>query len=242
LQEEYTYLAIFILAGFFVLLIIWRFIRAAGSTIGQLRFEAERDRYQHQRIAWEKERQYQAFRKSTRKINGKARRVKWDRSDRRAQRDFHIDESADEVFDSSGDYWNKDVRTPWGWPSSAGKRINPAGYRRRPSLRSRMGKSISEFFRPKQVIDDEYRARRERNIRHLVEDRYGPVGQGPQMTEFEWSSPQLPAELLKEREADQVLAQEFSKDPDKEVRNIKAFRLVSDMSGSADARQRASGQ
>ena len=245
LQEEFTYIALFFLLAVFLLMSLWRIVRAAGTTIGQLRYEADRDRKQHQRIADEKRRQYTAMRQGTRRINGKPRSkgVRWDQGGRRrAQRDFHIDESADEVFNDVSDDRGMDVRTPWGWPSSSGKQFGPALHRPRRSKSSGIRDAISAFFKTKHVIDDEYRAHREQSIRHLLEDRYGRVGSGSQTPDFEYSTPQLPQEYVEERETDQLLASKIPQDPEAVARKIKVFRIVSDLPHSADNHKKVSGE
>ena len=242
LQAETTYTVIFVLAGFLAILTIWRFIRAAGTTIGQIKFESERDRYQHQRIEWQREREYQQFRKASRKINGKANNIHWDDSDRRAHRQLHVDDAADEVFDLTTEPRAMDVSTPWGWPSSSAKKVNRAGYRVRATSRKRKGNAFVNFFKSKQVIDEEYKARRARSIRHLVEDRYGRVSDTPQMQEVEWASPELPAALLKERASDQVLGRDNKKHSIDDMKEIRALRLVSDVPGTVKAQQRALGE
>ena len=242
LQVELTYLVIFFLVGVFVVLTAIRLIRAAGSTISQLRHESERDRRQHRRIAEEKYRQFVALREGSRKINGKATRIRWDESGRRAHREFHVDGAVDEVFDDTNEFRNMDVRTPWGWPSASGKRISPAGRRRRPPLSVRMRNAAVALFRNKQVIDDEYRARVQRNIRALIEDRYGRAGHGHlPASEIEWSKPQLPAELIRERQADQMHVKRESDPSDAQQRTIRALQLVSETKKDTGTKRKAAG-
>lgn len=242
MQAETTYLVIFVLAGFLAILTIWRFIRAAGTTIGQIKFESERDRYQHQRIDWQREREYQQFRKASRKIDGKASNIHWDDGDRRAHRGFHVDDAADEVFDLATETRAMDVSTPWGWPSSSAKKVNRAGYRVKAPSRKRKENAFVNFFKSKQVVDEAYKARRARSIRHLIEDRYGRVSDTPQMEEVEWASPKLPAELLKERASDQVLGRDNKKHSIEETREVRALRLVSDVPERMRTQQRALGE
>ncbi len=238
MQAETTYIVIYSLAGFLVLLTIWRFIRAAGTTISQIRFESERDRYQHQRIARQREQEYHRFRKATRKINGKARGLNWDESDRRAHRSYHVDDMADEVFDPLTDDRAMDIATPWGWPTSVSKKVNRFGYQAKPRRRN---SAFANFFRTKQVVDDEYRARQQRCIRSLVEDRYGRVSDLPEMEEIEWSAPKLPPELLKERASDQVLGQKRSDQNISDLTEIRALKLVHDVPGEIKKQYKVSG-
>lgn len=227
MQNDFTYLALFFLAAAFILLTLWRMICAARSTILQLSYESRRDKAQHQRIARERDIQKRALRRGTRKINGKAHKVDWDTADRRAQRYYHVDEAADEVFDPVTDERGMDIRTPWGWPGS--KKVNGRRpYKPGPSVTARMKSAARAFFRPKRVVDEEVRARRERCIRSLVEDRYGRAGYFPtgQMPDIEWSRPPLPPELVKERETDQILARKPAQGVQSETKTLRGLQVV----------------
>lgn len=240
MPTEYTYFALFVLITAVLLLTLLRIFRGAKGTIRQLNYESRRDRLQHERIAREKHIQSKALRRGTRKINGKANSVGWDQSDRRARRDYHIDEAAHEVFDPVSQVRGMDIRTPWGWPGSNAR--NGDLSHRRASTRSGFGAAFSAFFRPKQVVDHEVRAQREMSIRALVEDRYGRVGYASKNSEIEWSKPQLPPEYLKEREKDQLLAWKMSQGAADESKRIQGIRLVASNPPGASQRRRASGE
>lgn len=240
MTAEYTYFALFVLITAVLLLTILRIFRGAKGTIRQLNYESRRDRLQHERIAREKHFQSKALRRATRKINGRANAVGWDQSDRRARRDYHIDEAAHEVFDPVSEVRGMDIRTPWGWPGSNSR--NRDLTRLRSSAPSGFGAALTAFFRPKQVVDHEVRARREMSIRALVEDRYGRVGYASKNSEIEWSRPQLPPEYLQEREKDQVLALKMSQDAADRPKKIQRIRLVANNPPGESERRRASGQ
>lgn len=233
MPAEYTYFILFVLVTTFALLSLWRIVRAAKGAIRQLNYESRRDRLQHERIARERHFQSRALRRSTRKVNGRTH-VGWDQSDRRAQRDYHIDEAAHEVFDPVANVRGMDVRTPWGWPGARSRRRQRAG--------SDIRSTISDFFRPKKVVDHQVRAQREQAIRALVEDRYGRIRHSAPATEIEWSRPQLPPEYLKERENDQVLAWKVSQEAADKAEKIQAIRLVASNTQPSSAQRRASGE
>lgn len=242
MQEEYTYIALFVLVGVFVLLTGIRLIRAAGNAIGQLRFESERDRYQHRRIAAEKNRQFAALKQVSRKINGKPRKVHWNDGDRRAHREYHLEDVADEVFDVTTDFNGMDVRTPWGWPSSSGKRVNPVVRTRKPAKKSGIGNSVRNFFKTKTVVDEEYRARQRRSMRVMVEDRYGRAGHGFSASEVEWSKPELPPALVRERQSNRIYASKSNQDSEYGLIDAGSLRLVSDRTGTIVEKRKASGE
>lgn len=240
MQAEYTYFAVFVLLAAVLILFLLRMFRAAKSTIRQLNYESRRDRAQYERIEREKRIQKRALRRGTRRIDGKADNVYWDQGDRRARRDYHIDEAADEVFDPVSDIRGSDVRTPWGWP----QRQQVAGkftHQRRARRRSGFTNSIANFFKSKEVVDEAYLARRRQSIRALVEDRYGRVGYNSNMSDFEWSKPDLPREYLEEREKDQMLAMKLAKDVEAEAAKFQALRLVAD-NENPGKRRKASGE
>lgn len=205
MQPEITYFVVFVLITAAAILLLWRLFRAANSTLQDLSNESRRDRLEYERIMREKYRQAQALRRGTRKVNGRHRNVNWDQSGRRAHRSYHVDEAFDEVFDLPTDDRGMDFLTPWGWPAPQGYR-NLASYRHPKSRRSGFKHSVAQFFRKRQLVDDEFRARRQRSIRALVEDRYGRVGYAPQMQEVEWSRPDVTTKLVEERQTDQMLA------------------------------------
>lgn len=237
MPAEYTYFALFVLITAVALLTLLRMFRAAKGTIRQLNYESRRDKLQYERIAREKHRQTRALRSGARRINGKKRQVGWDEADRRAKRNYHVDEAAHEVFDQVSEVRGMDVRTPWGWPGSNGR--NSSVSRRRPQARTGFGAAVADFFRTKRVVDQEVRAQRELAIRALVEDRYGRVGHPSPGGEIEWSRPQLPAEYLKERETDQMLAWKASQDV--RERQIKGLRLIAGKPTGTDKKRKASG-
>lgn len=227
MQSEYTYFVLFFLVAAFILLTLWRMVRAARSTIRQLHDESRRDKLQHQRIAREHDMQTRALRRGTRNIDGAARKVNWDQADRRAQRSYHVDQAADEVFDPVSDVRGMDVRTPWGWPGS--RKVNGRRpYKPGPPMSERIKTAAAAFFKPKKVVDEEVRARRERSIRSLVEDRYGRVGfhNTSQMPDIEWSRPALPRELLEERETDQILARKPSQGVVSGTKTLRGLHVV----------------
>lgn len=241
-QAEQAYFIIFALVLVLVLLAISRMIQAASKTISQLNYESERDKRQHERIARERERQQYALRRGTWKINGQSSSVQWDRTDSRAHRTYHIDEAADEVFDPVSNVRGMDVRVPWGWPGA--KRLNGMAVQpRRRKNSASMGSAIANFFKPKQLVDEAYLARRERSIRSLVEDRYGRAGQlaATQMPDIEWSRPQLPEELLKERETDQILASKPHQGVESGSGNFRGLRVVADNADVGETPRKASG-
>lgn len=240
MPTEFTYFVLFFLITAVVLLSLLRMFRGAKGTIRQLNDESRRDRLQHERIAREKHLQYKALRRGTRRINGKANAVGWDQSDRRARRDYHVDEAAHEVFDPVSQVRGMDIRTPWGWPGSNARNRDLS--QRRSSAPSGFGAALRAFFRPKQVVDHEVRAQREMSIRALVEDRYGRVGYASRHSDIEWSTPQLPPEYLKEREKEQILARKMSQDAADEPKRIQGIRLVASNPPGARQRQRASGE
>lgn len=238
MQAEYAYFILFVLITVILLLTLVRVFRAAKGTITQLSDESRRDRLQHERIARQKYMQASALRRGTRKINGKAN-VGWVQNGRRARRDYHVDEAAHEVFDPVSDVRGMDLRTPWGWPgSNRHRRISS----RRSSARPGIGASLSAFFRPKKLVDEQVRAQRELAIRALVEDRYGRVGRSSPSSEIEWSRPKLPPEYLKERESDQMLAYKAPQDVEDETKRIKGLRLVNGRSAGAAEPRKASGE
>lgn len=240
MQAEYTYFALFVLVTAVLLLTLLRMFRAAKGTIRQLNYESRRDRLQHERIAREKRFQSKALRRGTYKINGNANPVGWDQSDRRAKRDYHIDEAAHEVFDPLSDVRGMDVRTPWGWPGSKGR--NGSVYGHGPSTASRFGAAVSAFFSTKKLVDEEVRAKRQRSIRALVEDRYGRVCYSSPASEIEWSRPQLPREYVKKREKDQVLAWKMAQDAENTAKKMNGIHLVADNRSRAREQRRASGE
>jgi hypothetical protein len=237
-QSEYTYFAIFVLITAFVILTLLHMFRAAKSTISQLNEESRRDRLQRERIAREKHFQTRALRRGTRKIDGRATKVQWDQADRRAQRTYHVDESADEVFQLATDNRGMDVRVPWGWP---GSKKNQQASVRRPVRTSQSG--MSGFFKRRQVIDDEVRARRERSIRSLVEDRYGRVGfhAATTMSEVEWSKPALPKELIEERKTDQMLAGKPAIGVESKAKRVRGLRVVTNKKEQGEKQKKVSG-
>jgi len=238
-DAEYTYFALFVLVTALLVMTMWRMFRAARTTIKQLNYETRRDKRQHERIQNEKHFQSRALRHGTRKINGKPRSVKWDKSDHRAKRDYHIDEAADEVFDYTSDKHGIDVRTPWGWPAPKGQ-PKAASRTRRASGSRGIGGTIAQLFKSKQVIDETYLAQRQWSLRHLVEDRYGRVGYASShMPDIEYSTPQLPAELIEEREKDQMLAWKPVQETD--LQEFKGIRLVADNTKPTDTHKKASG-
>lgn len=226
-QSEYTYFALFLLIATFALMTLWRMFRSARSTFRQLNEESRRDKLQHQRIARERDFQTRALRRGTRGIDGTAHKVRWDKSGRRAQRSYHLDEAADEVFDPVSDVRGMDIRTPWGWPGS--KKVNGLRpYKARPPVSARIKQAMVAFFKPKKAIDEEVRARRALSIRSLVEDRYGRVGfnAGGQMSDIEWSRPALPRELMKERETDQILARKPRQGVQSGTKTLRGLQVV----------------
>lgn len=241
LQAEVTYVAIFVLVGVFLLLTLLRMLRAAGRTIGQLRYESKRDRLEHKRIREQKYMEFRALNRSSRKIDGKATRVHWDGTGRRARRDFHFDETVGGVFNDMNKFRNMDVRTPWGWPGASGRGISPAGRRPRASMKTRFQVAAGNLFRNKRVVDAEHRARQQRNIRALLEDRYGRAGQHLTSAEIEWSRPALPPELIREREEARI----FANMPSQQSRDVDikagSLRLVSDEETKAEENRRATG-
>lgn len=241
MQAEYTYFLLFVLVTAVLLLMLLRMFRAAKGTIRQLNYESRRDRLQHERIAREKHFQRRALRRGTHKINGKPNGVGWNQSDRRATRDFHVDEAAHEVFDPVSDVRGMDVRTPWGWPGS-NARNGRTRQRRGQSTSARLGIAISDFFRPKQVVNHEVLAERQRCIRALVEDRYGRVGYGSKNAEIEWSKPELPPELIEEREQDQMLAWKMAQDKTRKSHKAPGIRVVSGNSSRIGQHRRAAGE
>lgn len=240
MQPELTYFALFVLGAAFLLLTLWRIFRAARNTIYRLNYESRRDRLQHERIEREKRMQARALRRGTRKVNGKAHSINWDRKGRRARRDSHIDEAAHEVFGLASDTRCMDIRTPWGWPESNGGR-RPARYRPKPSIASRLRDAASSFFRPKQLVDEQYRARRQQSIRALVEDRYGRVGYGADASEIEWSRPTLPKEYLEERRNDQMVAGKAARRVQIKTNEFKALHLAPDDPQPRAEQKKASG-
>lgn len=230
--NEATYFALFFLIAAFLLLTLLRIVRAARGTIRQINDESRRDRLQRERIAREREFQQRALRRGTRRIDGKANKISWDEKGRRAKRTYHFDEAADEVFDPVSDVRGMDVRTPWGWPSS-GRKTGAAPNRYAKTTRARMANSIVGFFKPKQVKDADYLQRRERSIRSLVEDRYGRVGHhtASHMPDFEWSKPELPAELIEERKHDQMHANKPNQDVDLKQDKLRGLRVVDGKAG-----------
>lgn len=244
MQAEYTYFTLFFLGAVFILLTLWRLFRATRRTIHQLNHESRRDRLEHQRIAREHDFQTRALRRGTRNIDGEAHKANWGKGGRRAQRSYHVDDAADEVFDPVSNVRGMDMRTPWGWPGS--KRINGhRPYNPRPPASARMKAAVVAFFSSKRVVDEEIRARRERSIRSLLEDRYGRVGYhtAGQMTDIEWSRPTLPRELLKERETDQMLAHKPAQGVESETEILRGLQVVGDNPrlGKKEINRKASG-
>ena len=239
-QAEFTYFAVFVLIAAILILILMRLFRAANSTIRQLNYESRRDKLQYERIEREKRIQRRALRRGTRKIDGKADSVHWNESGRRARRDYHIDEAADEVFDPVTDVRGMDVRTPWGWPGTGSSGSRPV-YRGSRRARPGFAASVANFFKPREVVDEAYLARRRQSIRALVEDRYGRVIYSSNMSEFEWSKPELPREYLKEREQDQMMAMKLAKNVEAESAKFQALRLVADNEATKGQRK-ASGE
>jgi hypothetical protein len=239
-EAEYTYFALFVLVTALLVRVMWRMFHAARKTIKQLNYETRRDQLQHERILREKDFQAKALKRGTRKIDGKPPSVQWDSSERRAKRDFHIDEAAHEVFDQATDVRGMDVRVPWGWPAPKGHpRVAPGSTRR--SRPTGFKDTVARLFQPKQVIDENYLARRQWSLRHLVEDRYGRVGfaQMGLMSDIEWSKPQLPAELIEERKNDQMLAWKSTQET--EIQELKGIRLVADNTKPTKSHKKASG-
>ncbi len=245
MQAEFTYFALFFLVAAFMLLTLWRMIRAARSTIRQIKYESRRDRLEHQRIAREHDLQTRALRRATRNINGDADKANWGQGGRRrAHRSYHVDDAADEVFDPVSNVRGMDVRTPWGWPGS--KKVNGRRpYKPGPPLSARMKTAAAAFFKPKKVVDEEVRARRERSIRSLVEDRYGRVGfhSNSQMPDIEWSRPTLPRELLEERETDQILARKPLEGVESDTKTLRGLQVVggNPRLGKTETSRKASG-
>ena len=209
MQAEFTYVAIFILVGVFLLLTVLRVIRAAGNTIGQLRYELKRDREQHKRIAKERNHELLALRQSSRRIDGKAVRVNWDVGGRRAHRDEEADFDSFEVFNEIP---RQEMKTPWGWPSSSGGQGKFSGRLRKPDGGARIADSARAFFKPKKVVDEAHRARQAQSIRALIEDRYSRVDRFSAGSDIEWSRPELPDELIREREANRFFAKRPQQD------------------------------
>ena len=238
LQAEYTYVAILVLLGVFVLLTVWRMLRAAGNTIGQLRYESQRDRYQHKRIADERDRTFSALERGPRRSNISASKIHWDDGDKRAHR---LQEAAGEVYRDINTFPRQEMRTPWGWPSS-GNRRGAAGPGQKTALRNRVSHSTKAFFRSRQVVDEAYRARQAQCIRALIEDRYGRVGHISPVSDIEWSTPSLPPELLRERAAQKLFARQPDQDPGYGKREAGSLKLVSGKADAAPVKRKVAGQ
>ncbi len=240
MQAEYTYFVVFVLIAASLILVMLRMFRSAKNTIRQLKYESRRDQKQYERIEREKRLQRRALRRGTRRINGKANRVHWDTSDRRARRDFHLDEAADEVFDPVADLRGRDVRTPWGWPQRDMVGGRPA-YRRRSTAKSGFATAVADFFKTREVVDEAYIARRKQAIRAMVEDRYGRASMSSHTPDFEWSRPVLPRAYLEERARDQMTVKKLAEGVEAEVAKFSALRLVSD-NEKPEERRMASGK
>ena len=238
MQAEYTYVAIFVLLGVFILLTAWRLLRAAGNTIGQLRYESQRDRQQHKRIAAERDRTLTALEKGPRRVSGKATKINWDNSDKRAQR---LKKAASDAYRDIDTFPEQEVRTPWGWPSSGGRSLS--GVRKnRPALSTRVSNSAKDLFRSKKVVDDAHRARQAHSIRALFEDRYGRVGHNIPASDIEWAKPKLPPELLKEREARRFFANQPNQDSDFGENRKNGLKLVSSDNDPVTQERKAAGE
>lgn len=224
MQAEATYFALAVLVTSLVLMVVLRLTKSAGKTISELRRESQRDRLEHARIARQKYFQEEALRRGSRRVNGKARMVRWDASGRRATRDFHLENEAGEIFGSSRRRsFNIDANTPWGWPAQ--KANHPLVV---PS-RNKYAEAISGFWKrlvatKKTVGDSEYRSRFENSMRHLLEDRYGRVDHEHKLPSVPWVPPELPEELLEERRSDQIHARKLTSD--EEIRMRKKRRVV----------------
>ena len=237
MESEYLYFAFFVLAASVLILGSLRMGRAAKTFFETLRQDIRRDRRQRERIEREKRFQSKALRHGTRQINGKKRKVSWDQDSRRARRDYHVDEAADEVFDPVSNRRGMDIRTPWGWPQPQGYKTL-AHYRHKTKAPRTIGNRLSGLFRTKQLVDEEVRARRHRSIRALVEDRYGRVGANAHMPDIEWSKPELPQELLEERATDQMFAWKPPQDG-QAAESLGKLRLVGEHAENLTAKKQA---
>jgi hypothetical protein len=239
LQAEYTYVAIFVLLGIFVLLTVLRTFRATSGLIHQLRYEFWRDREQHERIAREKSFQLAALRRSSRHIDGTAREIRWDQGDKLPDA---IKDAAGEAFRNISEFPVQELRTPWGWPASSARRLERVGQITKPTLGSRVSQSARGFFRRKQVVDEAIRARQAQSIRSLVEDRYSQARPNMASSEIEWTRPMLPPELLRERELERFFATQAQQDSKRGVASQGRIRLVSDDSDTAANEKRVAGE
>ena len=221
-----------------MLLAARRMFIAGRKLIRELRYESTRDRKQAERIAHEQKFQSKALRRGTRKIDGKPRDVDWDQKGKRAGRSFHPDNASHEVFGPASEKRAMDVRTPWGWPSRQGGHANAAST----SSKRGLGRTLSGWFRSKQVVDEEVRARQLQSLRRLVEDRYGRSASGLLPSDMEWSKPQLPDAYLREREQDQMLAWRPDQDRTPDTDQMERLSVVAEDSSSEKDRQKASGE
>ena len=224
MQAEYAYFVVAVLVTSLVLMVILRLTKSAGKTIGELRRESQRDRLEHARIARQKYFQEEALKRGSRRVDGKARMVRWDAQGRRATRQVHLEHEAGEAFRANRPHHlNIDANTPWGWPEQKANHplIVPT--------RNKYVEAISGFWKrlvaTKQIVgDSEYRTRFEKSMRHLLEDRYGRVGYEYETTTVEWVPPELPQELVEERRGDQMHARKLV--TDEEIRMREKHKVV----------------
>ena len=242
MQTEQLYFVLAVLSATFIVLLLLRLGKSASRTIDDLRRESDRDRLQHARILQQKHAQEEALRRTTRKINGKPVKRSWGHRRQRAIRDHQLQGAASEAFDAvSSRERERREGTPWGWPSKAGHKPQKRSVRKR-TTRSGISRFWSGLFRKKEEVhSDSYKLRCEQSLRNMVEDRYGRASRDVEMTEIDWAKPNLPSELVQEREVEHMLAWKPEQGPRQMRRETDKLKVVDFPNKSSDDLDEASG-